>query len=222
MNVGFLFGLVPVILFILIRTGIFKSWAILPTLPGLMSARMFYACLPLGLGFMLGSFLPSLPNYDINEKPFFYLFLLAFLGGPLLGFWFMYRPPKWIVPGWMRWLEQEYGYCADILLEEAQFMNRWDWEWQVRTRQGMQQWIDSIYLVRQEEIDFAWQVEKLYRVEQQNLKKKIYALSPGMKVEGEVPVHRQDDIALIREEIDAVVAIQNAKYRPDKSYQQKD
>lgn len=212
------FGLLIFLFFLLVRLGIFKSWAILKTLPGLMSARMFYALLPMSLEFMVLSFLPAIPGYDSREAPFIWLLLIITGGGPLLGFWFMYRPPKWIVPRWLRWLEQEYGYCADILLEEAQRMDRWQWEMQVRTQVGMQAWIDAVFVCRQKDIDFAWKAEKFYLIEQQVVQRKSYVMKPGMTIESDVPVHRQGDITITREEIDEVVVVKNAQYRMDDKY----
>ena len=208
-------GLVAIGMFLIVRLGIIKSWFILKTLPGLLSGRMMYAMFPFGLSFLLGDLVASQPNYDGREPN---LLILTLLIGPVFGFWFMYRPPKWIQPRWLQWLEREYGYCLPVLIEEAQKMNRWAWEARVRTRTGMQEWIDTVFIRRREDVDFAWQAEKLYLIEQQVVKRESYVVKPGMAIEGDVPVHRQNDIVLAREEIDAVVAVKNAKYRPDDKY----
>ncbi len=202
-------GLFGIGMYLIIKTGAIKSWYVLKTLPGLLSGRMMYASFPFGLSFLLSDIVASQPNYNGREPG---LLILVLLIGPVFGFWFMYRPPKWVKPGWLQWLEQEYGYCLPILIEEAQKMNRWTWEAKVRTRVGMQAWIDEVFTRRQKDVDFAWQAEKYFLVGQQIDKQKSYVLKPGMVIEGYVPVHRQDDIALTREGIDAVVSIQNAHY----------
>ena len=209
---AFWVGVIPVGIFLLIKLGIVKSWFILETLPGLLSARMFYAALPVGLGFVFASFLPALPNYDPNANLYFSLLVIAFLGGPMIGFLFMYRPPNWLDPKWLQWLKEEYGYCLPLLIENAQQLNRWDWEWQVRTQAGMQSWIDSVYKQHKEDIDFAWQIEKKNRVSWQNQKKGLFSIRAGMKIEGYIPIHRQGDDVLIKEELDAVIAYQNEKF----------
>jgi hypothetical protein len=203
-------GVFPIGIFLLMRFGVLKSWFILKTLPGLLSGRMMYAALPFGISFLLGGIVASLPNYNGREPGLLNLTLLI---GPVFGFWFMYRPPKWLKPGWLQWLEREYGYCLPVLIYEAQKMNRWQWEAQVRTRSGMQAWIDEVFTRRREDINFAWQAEKFYLIEQET-----DVIKPGMKVEGYVPAHRQEDVVLTREEIDAVVAVRNAQYRPDEKY----
>ena len=210
-----LLGLVSTGMYLIVKTGSIKSWYILKTLPGLLSGRMAYAIFPFGLSFILSDIVVSLPNYNGREPG---LLILALLIGPVFGFWFMYRPPKWIKPGWLQWLEQEYGYCLPILIQEAQKMNRWQWEARVRMQAGMQAWIDEVFVHRREDVDFAWQAEKYYLVEQQVVKKKTYGIKEGMEIEGYVPVHRQGDIVLTQKEIDTFFAANNHLYRPDDKY----
>lgn len=211
-------GLILTGMFLAIKLGIFKSWFILKTLPGLMSARMFYALFPVGLGLIGIMNLPDWPGYSPDKLSFTILGLIFVWGGPLIGFWFMYSPPKWIKPRWLQWLEREYGYCLPILVEEAQKMNRWTWEAKVRTRAGMQEWIDDIFIHRQEDLTLAWQAEKYYRVVQQTVKQKTYVIKAGMAIEDDVPIHRQDDIVLTQEEIDTFFASDNDQYRMADEY----
>ena len=194
-------GLFCIGIFLLVKTGIFKSWLILKTLPGLLSARMFYMAFPLGLGFAGLSILPAFPNYDPNQMPFTLFLFIAVCGGPLIGFWFMGHPPKWLAPKWLQWLEREYGYCVDILLEEAQKMNRWAWEAQVRTQEGMQAWIDEVVARRRKEVDLAWIEEKLYRLDQKFIQGKIRTIKAGMAIDGYIPVHRQQDAVLTQTDL---------------------
>lgn len=200
----FCFGFSFVLLFLLIRFDVFKSWAILKTLPGLMSARMFYAIFPIALGFMMLSFILGIPGYDPNKSPYSILLTISIWGGPLLGFWFMYRPPKWIVPKWLRWLEREYGYCVDILLEDAQRMGRWNWERQVRSQAGMQTWIDSVMEREKQRIEWRWLYEKVRLISDQNRKAGIFVnRAPGIITEP-VPEHRQNekDLRVTQEDLD--------------------
>ncbi len=95
-------------------------------------------------------------------------------------------------------------------------MNRWRWEVQVRTRAGMQAWIDDVFTHRREDVEFAWQVEKFELIAQ-----KTDVIKPGMNANGDVPAHRRYDVMITREEIDAVVAVQNAQYRPHEKYMRK-
>ena len=130
----------------------------------------------------------------------------------MLGFWFMYRPPRWLQPRWILWLEEEYGYCLPILIEEAQKMNRWQWESRVRSQAGLQAWIDGVVAHRREDVDWLWQQEKAYLIEQQQIHRGKYVVKPGMSIEGSVPKHRRDDIVLSKEENDKVTRARNAPF----------
>jgi hypothetical protein len=195
-------GIVGVGIFVIVKLGLIKSWFILKTLPGLLSARMIYAAFPFGLSFLLLTIFPFLPSYDPRHPSL--AFFAVLLGGPVFGFWFMYRPPKWIVPKWLRWLEREYGYCVDILLEDAQRMGRWDWEWQVRSQAGMQTWIDSVMEREKQRIEWRWLYEKVRMISDQNRKAGIFVnRAPGIITEP-VPEHRQNekDLRVTQEDLD--------------------
>lgn len=195
------FSLMPIGMFFVIKTGLIKSWFIVKTLPGLLSSRMVYAALPMGVGFLVITIVTSLPNYDFEEIPYNVNFFMAVCGGPIVGFWFMGHPPKWLAPKWLQWLEREYGYCVDILLEEAQKMNRWTWEAQVWTQAGMQAWIDEVVARRRKEVNLAWIEEKLYRLDQKFIQGKIGTIKAGMAIGGYIPIHRQHDTVLTQADL---------------------
>ena len=99
-------GLVPLGIFLLVKSGLLKSWFILKRLPGLLSARMIYASFPFGLSFTLLTFVPMLPGYDPDVFPYSIILLGVLFIGPLLGFWFMYKASEWSRPKWLRCLEE--------------------------------------------------------------------------------------------------------------------
>jgi hypothetical protein len=73
-----------------------------------------------------------------------------------LGFLYMMWPPRLIKPRWLQWLEKEYGYGLDILVEEAQKMGRWRWEARVHDQQGLESWAQEVLRRRQQDMDEAW------------------------------------------------------------------
>jgi hypothetical protein len=153
----YLLGAILICVFFVVRLGLIKSWFVLKTLPGLLSARMIYTLLPLGITFIAGGIAATVSEttvMDPNQAAT--NFLLVYCPFLIVGFLFMVWTPNWIKPVWLRWLEQEYGYCLDILIEEAQKMNRWDWEARVRTQKGMQMWIDEVFAHRRAEIEQRW------------------------------------------------------------------
>ena len=113
----------------------------------------------------------------------------------------MYRPPRWLVPRWLRWLEDEYIYCLDILIEEARKMNRWQWEAKVRTQEGMQAWVNRAIDENRAEVEDRWERYKLYLYEEQITSQGIYELNPGVIDPASLPIHRQGDGIVSEEDI---------------------
>ncbi len=188
-------------IFLIVRLGLIKSWFILKTLPGLMSARMFYAMLPLSL-FFVGLGLSALFPYENVDKGAQAIIFASF---PFLAlmFLFMIWPPRFIQPGWLRWLEREYGYCLDILIEEGQKMDRWEWEDRVWTRAGMQAWIDEVFARRRAEIDQRWGETCIELLFAQARSRGSHAVEYGARIESYVPLHRrQEEEERIRAELE--------------------
>lgn len=183
-------GLFALGVFLVVKTGLIKSWVILKTLPGLLSARMIYAALPLGIGFIALAIGPLLPSYDPKSLD---ITLVLFFLSPFVGFAFMIYPPNWVKPAWLRWLEREYGYCLGILIEEAQKMNRWEWEGRVRTRAGMQAWVDEVFAHRQPEIDRQWEEFREALLWEQARAEGRSWLGVNEKIKGYVPKHRRKE-----------------------------
>jgi hypothetical protein len=196
-------------LFLLVRSGLFKSWYILETLPGLLSARMIYAAFASGLFFLYLYLLPYIPGWDPDNVNIWFLLIFFFSVLPL---YFMYRPPFWVVPEWVKWLEREYGYCLDILIEEARLMGRWTWEIEVMTRAGMQAWIDDVFTRRQKDVDEYWKQAKVWLMRQQRNQEGIHYLKPGTLSPEYTPQHRLHDREVSEEEIIEVVRLKNSKY----------
>jgi hypothetical protein len=144
-------GLLPIGLYILIRTGLFKSWYILKPLPGLLEPAMMYGAPLFGLAFIAIAVDAMLPAENVDAagwRGFFIIILFVFSGFAL-----MIWQPAWIKPRWIRWLEREYGYCLDILRKEALNMGRWNWEAQVRTQADLERWVKEVVARHQKEID---------------------------------------------------------------------
>jgi hypothetical protein len=198
-------GLFGIVLFLLVRTGVIKSWFTLQTLPGLLSARMIYVLFPISIGFFFVAVMPLLPNYDPRNPPM--SFLCIYWLCIIAGFAFMYRPPEWIKPDWLRWLEQEYGYCIPILIEEAEKMNRWVWEAKVRKPEGLQAWIDEVFERRSEEVEQAWLMYKIYLLHQQMVKDRREKSAIGVVIRDGIPKHRQHEAVVTEEELIRVAEI---------------
>lgn len=156
------FGLFPIVLYIVVRVGLIKSWYILKPLPGLLSGSMVYGAPAFGLAFVALALSAIAPADNLDQA-------LARLGCSfmffiILGFVLTVWCPSWLKPRWVQWLEYEYGYCLDILIEEARAMGRWNWESEVRTRAGLERWVQSVVAHHQQEIDERWEEERQCRL----------------------------------------------------------
>ena len=144
----------PVCLYLVIWLGWVKSWYILAPLPGKFNSSAVYALLPISLAFTMlliaAQFFPV--EYRTELDVWTVLFFL--FGG--IGLLFIIWCPPFLKPRWVRWLEREYGYGLQILIEEARAMGHWQWETQVRTRQGLEDWVQEVLEKRLEDMYLAW------------------------------------------------------------------
>ena len=93
----------------------------------------------LGLLCLFIAFLVVFPKSQRSE-------LFAYIGIPLLFLMVMLAEwqPTWILPKWLRWLKKEHGDIISILWDEARKRDRWEWEEQVRTQQGLEAWVAEV------------------------------------------------------------------------------
>jgi hypothetical protein len=121
---------------------------------------MIYAAFPLGLAFLVLGIGGICPIASIIHSAGLSAFFLL----SLVGILFMIWPPSWIKPRWLRWLEREYGYGLDILIEEARAVGRWQWEARVRTREGLENWVQGVLEKRERDMYRAWRGWVSYQV----------------------------------------------------------
>ena len=62
--------------------------------------------------------------------------MLLFIVAIILAFW----RPRWLVPRWLLWLEDNHGEIYDQLREEAQKLGAREWEKRVSTQEGLEAW----------------------------------------------------------------------------------
>ncbi|MCP4539416.1 MAG: hypothetical protein GY832_19945 [Chloroflexi bacterium] len=156
-----LMGLVPICLYAIIWLGWIKSWYILLPLPGKFNSSAVYALLPWGLAFValwLSAIFPAPDPTDLTIWSYLFMILVG------VGLLFIIWCPSWLKPSWVRWLEREYGYGLHILLEEARAIGRWQWEARVRTRAGLESWVQEILEEREEDMHRAWRGWVTYQV----------------------------------------------------------
>ena len=52
--------------------------------------------------------------------------------------------PVWLKPAWLQWLEANYGPVMEKLFKKARQMGVSQWEAEVKTQAGLEQWADNI------------------------------------------------------------------------------
>jgi hypothetical protein len=182
----------PICLYAVIWLGWIKSWYILVPLPGKFNSSAIYALLPIGLAFSM--LLIAAAFFPVEARTSLDIWSVLFLLFGGVGLLFIVWCPSWLKPPWVRWLEREYRYGLQILLEEARVMGRWQWEARVRTRQGLEDWAQEVLEKRQEDMYWAWEDwvdwQVIRRMGREG-KKKLATIEQYMIPY--VPEHRKED-----------------------------
>jgi hypothetical protein len=95
--------------------------------------------IPLGLSFIAAEIITSdlIPSKTPGGVEF-WIVMAMFVASMVLGVW----NPRWLRPRWLVYLEEEYGTVMWRLLDEAR-KNPREWERQVRTQEGLEQWAEE-------------------------------------------------------------------------------
>jgi hypothetical protein len=125
------FGLVFVGLGVVARLGIWKKWY-------WQSRGGAYAYIPLGCLFLLYSFYTPIKNY-LGAYDWLFPVLFAFILG--IGVWLSVRPPSFVKPVWVRWVEKHPRYIIEAMTVSAKKSN--DWERFVISEESVDTWARS-------------------------------------------------------------------------------
>lgn len=79
------------------------------------------------------------PN-SIISMYFFY----AALGLWIISYIISYLEPNWTAPKWYRWLKKNHGDIMPYLVRDAREMGRQAWMEQVKTQDGLEQWVAEV------------------------------------------------------------------------------
>lgn len=139
----FLVGMLGLVMGILIWTGRFKWWFVVQRIPVILPTAFYN-----GSMVFLGLTLISAAVAGMLGKPGLTLFWT--LSCPLLittvalAIW----QPKWIVPAWYRWLEENHGGIIPTLQEEVRGSGPgpgiMKWQRRVSTQEGLEKWVEEV------------------------------------------------------------------------------
>lgn len=140
--IGVAFGSIFVIVGLIARLGGMKGLYLMRGASAAVPEAFKYIFLPLGIYIIISVLLPLMPIQGENFKltvinaitiPMF-IFVL------ILSIW----QPRWLLPYWLRYLRDTYGYDVTYwLLEEARKEKIHEWQNRVSTHEGLVEWAEE-------------------------------------------------------------------------------
>jgi hypothetical protein len=128
------FGVFSIAVGIGIRAGKRKRWWLMWDTP-ITPIAAAHIMIPGGIAFLIISIAFLLPDVESRRRVFGYGLLLMFSSW-VLAIW----RPRWLVPKWLLWLEDNHGEIYAQLREEAQKLGAREWERRVSTQEGLEEW----------------------------------------------------------------------------------
>ncbi len=123
------------------RLGYLKRMFIQKKKTGVYSRNIVYALMPAGL-FLL-SFYPIFVwkgDKPLDDKSALAVLAVLFVLPLVTLVW----QPVWLKPAWLQWLEANYKPVLEKMFKAARQMGVPQWEAQVETQAGLEQWADSV------------------------------------------------------------------------------
>jgi len=124
---------------LVIQTGKMKRWWLTYSTP-LTPIGIAYGSLPFSFVFFVGGFVMFIPDIETRGWAIEYVFYFGFIPSIILT---MIRP-RWLVPSWLRWLEDNHRDILSILKKEATQMGGIKWDRRVRTHEDLEDWVDEV------------------------------------------------------------------------------
>jgi hypothetical protein len=121
------------------RLGYFKSHYIGKPVPGLPARTLAYAYVPAGL-FVL--FLVAANHFSVSRWRDTPLGLAVLSGFLIILLVPMLRPPRWLKPDWINWLEDNYGHVLPQMYQEANRTS--NWSSRMKTQADVEAWADQV------------------------------------------------------------------------------
>jgi hypothetical protein len=117
-----------------IRAGKKKGWWLMWDTP-ITPIAAAHIMIPGGIALLFWSLAALFPDLDERVR-LFECGMLLFMIAVILAIW----RPRWLVPKWLLWLEDNHGEIYAQLREEAQKLGAREWEKRVSTQEGLEEW----------------------------------------------------------------------------------
>jgi hypothetical protein len=130
------FGLVFIGIGVIARLGFWKKWY-------WRSKSSVYSYLPLGVIFLMYSY-----NDTVKERlgSNYWIYLLAYAIPIAVGVWWVARPPAFVKPDWVLWVESYPQPVLEAMQKEAE--NDPSWESHVKNQEEVARWARSLEKAR--------------------------------------------------------------------------
>lgn len=115
-----------------VRLGLWKDWY-------WKKFRLVYGYIPMGLLFIFWYFKPLITQRVFSE---FFVYQLPSAILLIISTWLSARPPRFIKPKWVAWVESHSNRVVDGMLAEVN--SGADWVSKVKTRQTVDAWARTI------------------------------------------------------------------------------
>ena len=130
-----LFGLVFFGLGASARLGLWKGWY-------WRSKGSAYSYIPLSLAFFIFLWREQIDSFFGTDIVFYAVFVLLLA----VGTWWSLRPPTFIQPPWVKWVEAHPASVQEAMREEAKKST--EWRSHVESREALDQWAKSLKKTR--------------------------------------------------------------------------
>ncbi len=126
------FGLIFIALGVVIRLGMWKKWY-------WRGKGTAYSYIPIGVIFLLYSF-----NDPAGAQlgPAYWIYLAVYAIPIALGVWWVLRPPAFVKPDWVRWIEAYPEKTCQAMQKDA--LGDPEWERHVTSPKSVEAWAKSL------------------------------------------------------------------------------
>ena len=128
------FGFIFLSLGVAARLGLWKKWY-------WRTKGAVYSYVPLGLLFLVYSF-NELAKARLGQ--YFWMYQALFGVLIVLGIWLSFRPPKFVKPAWVRWVEAQPAQVVKDMEQDA--LDDPNWERHVTSPEAVDTWAKSLKL----------------------------------------------------------------------------
>jgi hypothetical protein len=122
-----------------IRLGLTKQWWLVYDTPLTPSAWAYWS-IPFSVVLFTMGCVVFIPDIETRRRAFLYVGFFGFIPSLILA---MIRP-RWLVPPWLRWLEDNHRGILSLLKYEARKMGGNEWNRRVRTQAGLEEWVAEV------------------------------------------------------------------------------